>query len=83
MSVKQTRLVPSTEQAAFLIRNGFQVKGTHPNSRGVGFIFDNDPRLDEALLLFTNGKARVEPRLFLRALNDLRDLARSQERISL
>ena len=40
--------------------------------------FDADPRLNAALLQFTNGKAKVEPRAFLRALNDLRDLARSQ-----
>ena len=81
MSVKQSRRIPSTEQSAFLLYEQFQVKGTYLNSRGVGFIFDDDPRLDAALLLFTNGKACVEPRLFLRALNDLRDLARSQERM--
>ncbi len=79
MSVKQTRPVQSTEHAAFLLSLGFPVKGTHQGARGVVFLFDDDPRLDAALLEFTNGGAQVEPRAFLRALNDLRDLARSRE----
>ena len=79
MSTKQTRLVSSTEHAAFLLSSGFPVRGTQHNGRGVAFLFDDDPRLEAALLEFTNGGAQVEPRAFLRALNDLRDLARSRE----
>jgi len=79
VSTKQTRLVPSTEHAAFLLSLGFPIKGTHQSSRGVVFLFDEDPRLDSSLLEFMNGNAQVEPRTFLRALNDLRDLARSRE----
>ncbi len=79
MSAKPVRLVSSTEHAAFLLSSGFSVKGTRHNDRGVIFLFDDDPHVDEALLRFTNGKGRVEPRTFLRALNDLRDLARSRE----
>ncbi len=79
MTTKQTRLVTSTEHAAFLLSSGFLVRGTQHNGRGVAFLFDDDPRLETALLRFTNGEAKVEPRAFLRALNDLRDLARSQE----
>jgi len=83
VSLKQTRLVPSTEHAAFLLSLGFPVKGTHQSPRGVLFIFDDDPRVESALLEFTNGRAHVEPRAFLRALNDLRDLARSREGLRL
>lgn len=79
MSTKQTRLVPSTEHAAFLLSLGFPIKGTHQSSRGVVFLFDEDPRVDAALLAFANGTSKVEPRVFLRALSDLRDLARSRE----
>ena len=79
MSTKQTRLVSSTEHAAYLVSCGFPVRGTQHNGRGVAFLFDDDPRLEMALLRFTNGEAKVEPRAFLRALNDLRDLARSRE----
>ncbi len=79
MSVKQTRPVQSTEHAAFLLSSGFLVKGTHQGPRGVVFLFDEDPRLDAALLAFANGTSKVEPRVFLRALSDLRDLARSRE----
>ncbi len=79
MSTKQTRLVTSTEHAAFLLSSGFLVRGTQHNGRGVAFLFDDDPRLETALLRFMNGEAKVEPRTFLRALNDLRDLARSRE----
>ena len=77
--MKQIRPISSTEHAAFLLSCGFPVKGTRYNDRGVIFLFDDDPRVDEALLRFTNGRGRVEPRAFLRALNDLRDLARSRD----
>ena len=79
MTTKQTRLITSTEHAAFLLSLSFPIKGTHQSSRGVVFLFDDDPRLDAALLDFANGTSKVEPRLFLRALSDLRDLARSRE----
>ena len=79
MSVKQARPVQSTEHAAFLLSLGFHIKGTSQSPRGVVFLFDDDTRLDSALLEFMNGNAQVEPRTFLRALNDLRDLARSRE----
>ncbi len=76
--MKQTRLITSTEHAAYLLSSGFLVRGTQPNERGVAFLFDADPHLDAALLDFANGTSKVEPRSFLRALSDLRDLARSQ-----
>lgn len=76
--MKPSRLIPSTEIAAYLIQVGFPLKGCRPNGRGVGFVFDDAPGLEEHLLRFTNGQTTVEPRSFLRALNDLRDLARSQ-----
>ncbi len=79
MSTKQTRLINSTEHSAYLVSCGFPVRGTQHTERGVIFLFDDDPRLETALLRFTNGEAKVEPRAFLRALNDLRDLARSRE----
>ncbi len=78
MSTAQTRLITSTEHAAYLLSAGFLVRGTQPTTRGVIFLFDDDPHLETALLQFTNGEAKVEPRAFLRALSDLRDLARSQ-----
>ncbi len=78
MSVQQTRPIPSTEHAAFLLFSGFLIRGTEQGPRGVVFLFDDDPCLDAALLEFTNGGAQVEPRAFLRALNDLRDLARAR-----
>ena len=79
MSTAQTRLVTSTEHAAYLLSAGFLVRGTQSTTRGVIFLFDDDPRLESALLRFANGEAKVEPRSFLRALSDLRDLARSRE----
>ena len=75
--MKPTRLIPSTEIAAYLVTAGFAVRGCHPNGRGCAFLFDDAPALQEHLLRFTNGETKVEPRSFLRALNDLRDLARS------
>ncbi len=79
MSTKRTRPINSTEHSAFLVSSGFPVRGTQRTERGVIFLFDDDPRLETALLQFTNGEATVEPRAFLRALSDLRDLARSRE----
>jgi len=79
VTTKATRPINSTEHSAFLISSGFPVRGTQHTGRGVAFLFDDDPRLETALLRFTNGEAKVEPRAFLRALNDLRDLARSRE----
>ncbi len=76
--MKSLRLVPATETAAILILRGFSLRGVRPNGRGVGFLFDDSPDLQEALLRFTNGEIQVEPRGFLRTLNDLRDLARSE-----
>jgi len=81
VALKQTRPIPSTEHAAFLLSLGFPVQGTHQGIRGIIFLFDDDPQLEAALLQFTNGGARVEPRAFLRALSDLRDLARSLESV--
>jgi hypothetical protein len=75
--VTPSRLIPSTEAAAFLVHEGLPVRGCHPDGRGCAFIFDDTPILHEHLLRFTNGQGTVEPRAFLRALNDLRDLARS------
>ena len=80
MSAKQTRLVSATACAAFLVQSGFPVRGMQHDGRGIAFLFDDDPRLSIALLNYTNGKAKVEPRAFLQALNDLRDLARSTGR---
>ena len=60
MSVKQTRLVSATAHAAYLVQSGFLIRGTQHDGRGIAFLFDNDPRLNAALLDFTNGKAKVE-----------------------
>lgn len=76
--MKSFRLVPATETAAFLVLQGFNVRGVRPNGRGCGFLFDDTAELQDALLQFTNGRVQVEPRGFLRTLNDLRDLARSE-----
>ena len=76
--MRSCRLVPSTETAAFLVLAGFAVRGCRPNDRGCGFLFDDVPTLQDALLKFTNGQTQVEPRAYLRTLNDLRDLARSE-----
>ena len=76
--MRSCRLVPSTETAAFLGLAGFAVLGCRPSGRGCGFIFDDVPAICDALLRFTNGQTQVEPRAYLRTLNDLRDLARSE-----
>lgn len=76
--MEPSRLIPSTETAAFLVHEGLPVRGCCPNGRGCGFLFDDTPTLHEHLLRFTNGQGTVEPRAYLRALHDLRDLARSQ-----
>ena len=76
--MKPSRLIPSTETAAYLLTEGFSVRGCRPNGRGCAFVFDDAPEIEDHLLRFTNGLTKVEPRSFLRALNDLRDLARSQ-----
>ncbi len=76
--MRPCRLVPSTETAAFLVLAGFDVRGCRPNGRGCGFVFDDVPAIHDALLKFTNGQTQVEPRAYLRTLNDLRDLARSE-----
>lgn len=77
--MKPSRLIPATETAAFLTLMGFECRGCRPNGRGsCGFIFEDTPGLHDALLQFTSGRGTVEPRMFLRTLNDLRDLARSE-----
>lgn len=76
--MRPARVVPATETAAFLVLAGFNVRGLRQNGRGMGFLFDDLQEIEDALLRFTNGKGQVEPRAFLRVLNDLRDLARSE-----
>ncbi len=76
--MRSLRLVPATETAACLVLQGFNVRGVRPNGRGCGFLFEDTPELQAALLRFTNGQVQVEPRGFLRTLNDLRDLARGE-----
>lgn len=77
MQTTPSRLIPSTDIAAYLVVAGFPLKGCRSNGRGVGFLFDDCPQIEDELMRFTNGGAQVEPRAYLRTLNDLRDLARS------
>jgi hypothetical protein len=79
MGTKPSRFIPATETAAFLVLKGFDCRGCRPAGPGsCGFLFDESQELQQALLQFTSGRSTVEPRMFLRTLNDLRDLARSE-----
>ena len=77
---KPPRLVLSTEIAAFLICVDFRLIGTEiTNGRGVNFLFADAPLFDEALVAYTAGTARCDPRLFLSVLHSLRDLVRTKQ----
>ncbi len=73
------RIIPSTDTAAYLLSQGHPVVAVRQLGQGgMVFCFEESPELEEHLLRFVSGRSVVEPRSFVRALNDLRDLARSQ-----
>jgi hypothetical protein len=61
--------------ASFLLESGFQLQAVkpHPLKPDIKiFLFRNDDRLGDAISLYYTGRARVEPRRFLRTLRSLK-----------
>lgn len=73
---KQTLLeVDDLATAAFLVESGFQLQAVkpHPLKPDIKvFLFRDDDRLGDAISLYYTGKARVDPRRFLRTLRGLK-----------